>query len=68
MFSTWYLFCNTISARDSLLHPWFTTLTNKPLKRENLGDPSQTPTAVYLFTYLLILVFIIKKIIISIIV
>ena len=54
MFSTWYLFCNTISARDSLLHPWFTTLTNKPLKRENLGDPSQTPTAVYLFTYLLI--------------
>ena len=46
----------------------YDTLINKPLKHENLGDPFQTPTAVYLFTYLLIPVFIIKKIIISIIV
>ena len=39
----------------------YDTLANKPLKHENVGDPFQPPTAVFLFTYLLILVFIIKQ-------
>ena len=29
----------------------YDTLANKPLKHENVGDPFQPPTAVFLFTY-----------------